>query len=229
MSRTLEVSDGWRQEFPGAQAGILVMRDVLNPASHPALDEKKIALENRLRELYRGPGSPPLQEHPVIAAYTEHYRPFGKTYHVRLQLESLVLKGKPIASVSALVQAMFMAELENMMLTAGHDLERVRLPIRLEVSKGHETYVLLNGKEQTLKPGDMFMRDGEGVISSVLYGPDGRTRIRPETRDVIFAVYAPAGIQEEQLLRHLQDIGGNVRLFCPHARVEEVLVVNNAG
>lgn len=225
MSAILEVSDGWRRQFPEAQAGILVMRDVMNPASHPALDEKRMALEKRLMERYTAAAGFALQDHPVIAAYREHYRRFGKSYHVRLQLESVVFKGKQIAGASALVLAMFMAELENMMLTAGHDLERVRLPIRLEVSRGDETYVLLNGKHQTLKPGDMFMRDAEGVISSVLYGPDGRTRIRPETRQVVFAVYAPSGIRREQLMGHVRDIEENVRLFCPDARVEEEMVV----
>lgn len=226
MRSSLEVTQGWRQAFPGAHAGILVMRDVVNPSSHPALDEKRIALEKRIRERFLGPGSPSIQEDPVIAAYTNHYRPFGKTYHVRLQLESLVFKAKPIASPGALVLAMFMAELENMILTAGHDLERVLLPIRLEASQGQERYLLLNGKEQTLKPKDMLMRDGEGIISSVLYGPDGRTRIRPETREVIFAVYAPAGIQEEQILEHLKRIEENVKLFSPQGRVDEVMVVS---
>jgi DNA/RNA-binding domain of Phe-tRNA-synthetase-like protein len=228
MSTIFQVSDGWKEKFPGAQAGILVMKDVSNPASHPALDEKRVALESSLREHYLRPGSPPLQENPVIAAYTDYYRSFGKTYHVKLQLESVVFKAKPIVTSSALVQAMFMAELENMILTAGHDLEKVKLPIRLDVSKGGERYVLLNGKEQGLKPGDMFMRDREGIISSVLYGPDARTRILAETREVVFAVYAPRGIERERILRHLGEIEENVRLFSPNARVEEVTVVTGA-
>jgi len=227
MSTIFQVSDGWKERFRGAQAGILVMRDLSNPASHPALDEKRLALESRLRERYLRSGSPPLQENPIIAAYTDYYRSFGKTYHVKLQLESVVFKGKPIVTSSALVQAMFMAELENMILTAGHDLEKVRPRIRLDVSKGGERYVLLNGKEQSLKEGDMFMRDEEGIISSVLYGPDARTRILAETREVVFAVYAPRGIQREMVLRHLKDIEENVRLFSPNARVEEVTVVTS--
>lgn len=68
------------------------------------------------------------------------------------------------------------------------------------------------------------MRDAEGVISSVLYGPDHRTHILSETRQVLFAVYAPAGIQREQLIGHLRDIQENVRLFCPDARVEDMVV-----
>lgn len=41
------------------------------------------------------------------------------------------------------------------------------------------------------------MADGEGVISTVLFGPDQRTRITPGTTDVLFAAYAPTGVTEE--------------------------------
>lgn len=227
MQRIFEVSQEWMERFEGAQAGILVMKDVVNPASNSALDEKSVVLERSLRERYSGPGSSALQEHPVISAYKAYYRSFAKTYHVKLQLESIVSRGRSIESVSALVKAMFMAELKNMILTAGHDLARVRPPIKLDVSRGNEKYVLLNGKGQTLKAGDMFMMDQEGVISSVLYGPDRRTCIRPETTEVVFAVYAPPGIHKEEILGHFKEIEENVKLFSPRARVEEVLVASS--
>lgn len=220
MKLVFEVSDSWQKAFTGAHAGVLLMRDAANPPHHPALDEKKTDLERQLRELYGGASRSQLGKHPVMMAYTDYYRLFDKTYHVRLQLESIVFKGKPIASASSLVEAMFIAELKNMILTAGHDLDSIRPPIILEVSKGEERYVLLNGKEQSLKPGDMVMSDREGVISSVLYGPDKRTRIRPQTRDVVFTVYAPRGIREEDVRRHLHDIEANVRIIAPQARVE---------
>ena len=62
----------------------------------------------------------------MIQAYAAYYERFNKTYHVQLQLESVALKGKSIPRVSALVEAMFMAELENLLLTAGHDLDVVQ-------------------------------------------------------------------------------------------------------
>jgi hypothetical protein len=39
-----------------------------------------------------------------------------------------------------------------------------------------------------VEAGDMMMADGQGVISSILYGPDRRTRITADTRQAIFAV-----------------------------------------
>lgn len=92
--------------------------------------------------------------------------------------------------------------------------------MEIDVTEGSERYIRLNGQEQKLKPGDMMIADAQGVISSVLYGPDRRTRIRPETRQVLFTVYAPAGIGEQAVFDHLEDIQANVLLVAPAAEVE---------
>ena len=69
-------------------------------------------------------------------AYRDYYKRFDKTYHVQLQLESLLFKGKSIPSVAGLVDAMFMAEMKDWLLTAGHDLDSLQLPLRLEATTG---------------------------------------------------------------------------------------------
>jgi DNA/RNA-binding domain of Phe-tRNA-synthetase-like protein len=159
-----------------------------------------------------------------IQIYNAYFKRYKKTYHVQLQLESIALEGKSIPRVAALVEAMFMAELKNLLLTAGHDLDTIQMPIRLDVSNGSERYILLNGQEQVLKPGDMMMADTQGVISSVVYGPDRRTRITPDTRRVFFAVYAPPSIGEQAVYQHLQDIRTNVMIVAPGAAVESLKV-----
>jgi DNA/RNA-binding domain of Phe-tRNA-synthetase-like protein len=215
-----EVTSAWKTTYPEALAGVLVMRDVSNPAHHPALENKKAALEEELRARYSGQDRAAIASHPVLQAYGEYYRQFKKTYHIQLQLESIVLKGKSIPSVAALVESMFMAEMQDMLLTAGHDLDLLHLPLTLDVATGTEQYTLLRGDEQILKPGDMLIRDQVGVISSIVYGPDQRTQITPNTRNVVFTVYAPPGIDEPTVAEHLQHIQENVMVFAPQAQVE---------
>lgn len=212
------VSDKWKEAYPDAFAGVLVMSGVVNPSSHPELNREKTELEGRLRR--RFPDVPLLRADLTMLAYKDYYKRFKKSYHVLQQLESIVVKGKSIPVVSALVEAMFMAELEDMLLTAGHDLDTMRLPVTLSVAAGHETYTRINGENQTLKAGDMFMADTEGVISSVIYGPDRRTRITPSTRHVMFTTYAPTGVPENDVRQHLERIESNVRIFSPDAHVE---------
>ena len=200
------------------------MRDVINPSSHEELERRKIALEQDLRARYSGQDRAALAQIPVLQAYAAYYRRFKKTYHVQLQLESIIFKDKSIPSVAAAVEAMFMAEVKNFLLTAGHDLDTLQLPITLDVAQGDERYLLLRGQEQELKAGDMFIRDSAGVISSIVYGPDQRTAIHAQTRNAIFTVYAPTGISAETVLNHLHDLRENMLLIAPHAQVEMLQV-----
>lgn len=213
------VSEEWKSAFPGAAAGILAINGVANPERHAVLDSLKADLESRLRDRYAHLDRAELAALPNIRAYNDYYKRFKKTFHVQLQLESLILKGKPIPSVAALVEAMFMAELENLLLTAGHDLEAIDAPIHLDIARGDESYILLRDQEQVLKAGDMLMADRQGIISSVLYGPDLRTRITPQTSRALFAVYAPAGIGEQAVLQHLHSIQSYVRVIAPDSSV----------
>ena len=215
-----EVTSAWKSTYPEAHAGVLVMRNVSNPAHDPALESQKAALEEQLRAQFSGQDRGTIAGHPILRAYAEYYRQFKKTYHIQLQLESIVLKGKSIPSVAALVESMFMAEMQDMLLTAGHDLDLLQLPLTLGVATGTEQYTLLRGDEQVLKAGDMMISDQNGVISSIVYGPDQRTQITSDTHNVVFTVYAPPGIEEQTVVEHLQHIRDNVLIFAPQAQVE---------
>ena len=215
-----EVASAWKSAYPEAHAGVLVMRAVSNPAHDPALENRKAALEEGLRSQFSGQDRSTIASHPILRVYGNYYRQFKKTYHIQLQLESIVLKGKSIPSVAALVEAMFMAEMKELLLTAGHDLDSLHLPLTLDVATGNERYTVLRGEEQVLKGGDMMISDQIGIISSIVYGPDKRTQITPDTRNVIFTVYAPPGIDDQTVAQHLQGIKDNVMLFAPQAQVE---------
>ena len=217
MKTMLTISENWRTTYPGAAAGILAMRGVSNPEHHAGLEARKVALEERLQTQFAGQTKAELKALPTIQAYTAYYKRFKKTYHLLLQLESVALKGRPIPRVAALVEAMFVAELEDLLLTAGHDLAKIEPPLTLDVADGSEGFVNIAGKENVLKPGDMVIADAQGVLSSIIYGSDRRTMITPDTQQVVFTTYAPTGIGAEAVREHLRHIQANVLLFAPDA------------
>ncbi len=223
-----QVSDDWKQAYPNAHAGVLVMRGAANPSHHAVLEHRKGALEEELRRRYAGQDRAALLRDPVLQAYDAYYKRFKKTYHIQLQLESILFKGKSIPSVAALVECMFMAEMDGLLLTAGHDLDVLRLPLMLDVATGEESYTLLRGESQTPKAGDMMISDQEGIISNIIYGPDQRTQITAGTRNAVFTIYAPPGISEEQVQPQLEAIRDNVLTIASEATVE-TLYVYGAG
>ena len=215
-----EITSAWKSAFPGAHAGVLVMRNVSNPAHHIELEKRKAELEENLRQQFAGQDRAAIASHPILKIYSEYYKRFKKTYHVQLQLESIVLKGKSIPTVASLVESMFMAEVKNMLLTAGHDLDTLQLPLTLDVTQGTESYTVMRGENQIVKAGDMIISDQAGIISNIIYGPDQRTQITASTRNVVFTVYAPNGIDEQTIMQHLQDMQDYVMIIAPQAQVE---------
>ena len=213
----------WHQAFPGALVGLLVIKNVSNPKSHPDLEKRKADLESRLRS--RFPDVATIKSHYAVKAYKEYYKQFKKTYHVQQQIESIACKGKSIPKVAALVEAMFMAELDSLLLTACHDYDLVHGPVTINVSMGTETYLRLNGQEQSLKTGDMFISDTVGILSSIIYGPDKRTSINPTTTNVLFTTYAVPGISEHSLHEHLEGIISLVHLVSPKGKVDLVEIL----
>jgi len=184
------------------------------------LEKLKIELEEQLRAQFAGQDRAAIASHPVLKVYGEYYKRFKKTYHVQLQLESIVLKGKSIPSVASLVECMFMGEMKNFLLTAVHDLDKLQLPLTLDVTQGTESYTVMRGDEQIVKAGDMTISDQAGIISNIIYGPDQRTQVCESTRNVAFTVYAPAGIEEALIMRHLEDMRDYVLVIEPEAEVE---------
>jgi DNA/RNA-binding domain of Phe-tRNA-synthetase-like protein len=214
----LTISDSWQETYPGAAVGFLALRNAINPKHHPEFEARKAALEERLRAQFAGQTKADLKALPIIQAYIAYYKRFKKTYHLLLQLESVALKNQPIPRVASLVEAMFMAELDDLLLTAGHDLALIEQPITLDVANGSERFVNIAGKENVLKPGDMFIADTAGVLSSIIYGSDRRTMITTDTTQALFTTYTPAGIGEEAVRQHLEHIRENVLLFAPEGK-----------
>ena len=213
----LEVTKEWKDAFPGASVGLLVMKNTVNPKNNPDLDNKMKEIEEEIRNNFSQSGREGIRELSTIRAYTEYYKKFKKTYHVMLQLESIALKNRNLPRISTLVSAMFAAELKNQLLTAGHDISKLQNPVVLNIANGNESYTGMGGKLQNLNQDDMFISDNAGVISSIIYGPDNRTPITSDTEDVLFTVYGPTGISPEQIKNHLEDISSYVKLVSSDA------------
>jgi DNA/RNA-binding domain of Phe-tRNA-synthetase-like protein len=225
---SISATEEWSATHPGAGIGVLELTGVENEHSCAALDARKRAVEAGLRTRYAGFGRQDLLALPVMAAYSKYYRRFEKTYHVQLQLESIVLKGKDLPDVSPSVDAGFMAELETLVLTAAHDAAKLRGPILMDVSREGEHIVQMNGVSKALRPGDMIMRDAEGVCCSIIYGQDDRSPVSRRSSHVLYVAYAPAGVPMPQVELQLRSIVKNVRLCSPALAVEQLRLLSSA-
>ncbi|MEK7276162.1 MAG: phenylalanine--tRNA ligase beta subunit-related protein [Chloroflexota bacterium] len=218
---SISAVDNWRTSHPGAVIGLLELSGIENTHSSPKLDERKRETEARLRERYKGFTRQDFLSLPVMSDYERYYKGFNKTYHVQLQVESIVLKGKNLPDVSPLVDSNFMAEVELLVLTAGHDVAKLHGPILVDVSREGDRITRMDGASKAIRAGDMIMRDANGVCCSIIYGQDDRSLISSQTSRVLYVAYAPAGVPSETVDAQLRRIEENIRLFSPTAVVEQ--------
>jgi DNA/RNA-binding domain of Phe-tRNA-synthetase-like protein len=217
---SISATHEWHAAHSGAIIGLLELSGVEKTPSSSQLDQRKRETETRLRERYSGFTRQDFLLLPVMSDYERYYKRFNKTYHVQLQVESIVLKGKDLPTVIPLVDSNFMAEVETFVLTAGHDVGKLHGPVFIDVSRDGEHITQMNGTFKAIRKGDMIMRDANGICCSVIYGQDNRSPISPETSCVLYVAYAPTGISSGIVDTQLRKIEDNIRLFSPNAFVE---------
>jgi DNA/RNA-binding domain of Phe-tRNA-synthetase-like protein len=211
----------WELAHPGATIGLLEISGIDNSRSSAILDERKRETEVQLREQYKDFKRADFLALPVMAAYDQYYKRFNKTYHVQLQLESIVLKGKSLPNVSPAVDLYFMAEVETLILTAGHDAKKLNGPLLIDVSNEGDVIRQMNGENKPIRAGDMVMRDAENVRCSIIYGQDGQSLISADSSHILYVAYAPAGIPAAIVEDQLRKIEETIRSFSPQAVVEQ--------
>ncbi len=221
----IDFTNAWRSAHPGALIGILEVADCDNRGSCDALDQKKRDVEAALRKQYDGFARGDFLALPVMSDYERYYKRFEKTYHVQLQLESIVLKGKTLPNVSPLVDSNFVAEMQSLVLTAGHDVEKLQKPVSLDLSFDGDSITQMNGTTREMRPGDMLMRDHGGVCCSIIYGQDNRSPITKDTTHALYVAYAPAGVDRAAVEKQLDGILANIKLFAPRCTVVQQTVV----
>ncbi len=216
----LTVTESVKEKYPDLLFGIMVMSQVHNPKSHESLNQAKRDLENQLRNQYPGADRLSLRSQGPLHDYHNFYKKFKKSYYVQHQLESILLKGKSLPDVAALVETMFMAEIKNQLLTAGLDFDLLGSEVHIELSDGQKEFEVMGERLCRPPKNDIIFAAGEDILGTIICGPDHAHRITPSTTHALFAIYGVPGITEEQMLGHFSDIARYVSIVSPDANVE---------
>jgi DNA/RNA-binding domain of Phe-tRNA-synthetase-like protein len=206
--------------YEGCYVGALSVRFEAPPPFTDALERELAARGSSLSERYGSYSRAELKALPVIADYVKHFKRFKKSYHVLLQLASAA-EGKPLPRVSPLVSIMLASELQTFVLSSGHDLEVVSTPLTFDTGSSGREIELLGGRTQSLKDGDITLRDGETTLAAVVYGQSRHGMLKDESTTAAFVAYGVPGIEEAALRSHLEDMAEMVRLCGGNPQVEQ--------
>ena len=156
--------------------------------------------------------------------YVRFFKKFKKTYPVLMQLESVLLKGRPFPQVNPVTEVPFLAELKTRCLMGTHDADAVRGTLRLFSGTEKAPFTGLRGEEVHTYPNDVCGRDDGGIIFSMIAGADHRTCAKPESRHVFYPVFGTPGMAAETLRPQLDLLASYARTLAPEARVEIQIV-----
>jgi DNA/RNA-binding domain of Phe-tRNA-synthetase-like protein len=200
--------------YPRVAFGSLTVKEAPNSKQNKRLEDIKHSLEKNIREEYPAP-----RDDPVIQVYSDYFKRWNRTYPVEFQVKS-IKAGRSLPTVSTLVDCMFMSELRNRILSSGHDLDSISGDAFFDLSDRGDEYTKLNGEKQSLPQSDVVLRDSEGILASVLYGPARRTSISPRTDNAQFFAWCPNGMQDDAILAHLNDIKTNLEIVYGTVKAE---------
>ncbi len=225
----INVSERWHTTFPNAHIGYLIVEGVDNQKRPSSLDQHKLDVVRTVREKFAGQQRADLIQHPILKAYRTYYKKFNKTYHVQLQLESILHKGRNLPNVNPLVDSAFAAEIETLVLTASHDIDQLQGPINFDSTEKGEPFVQMGGRDQTLKGNDMVMRDQENPVCTIIYGQDNISPISPKTKNAMYVAYCPVGVPKSSLDTHFEAIKQNILRFQADAQFHAPQIIKGKG
>jgi DNA/RNA-binding domain of Phe-tRNA-synthetase-like protein len=186
------ISNAYRRKYPDVGFGLTLIsgcRDIANP---PGFDQFK---RKHLRKMRKRETLTRITER--IEIYQEFFESFGYPCPLPHHLKRTVNSGFPRYSLA--VDAHFMAEMCAGILVAVTDCDQFEGALTLDLATMGEKCKGMGGRDFVTKSGEIVLRDEKEIVCVLCQGADQKTRVRKDTRNVLFYAYAVPGIESQHL------------------------------
>ena len=183
------LSPAYKAEYPGVAFGLTLIsgcRNFLNPSGFD-LHKRKLLRKMRRRETLA-------QISKRIDIYSNFFEGFGFECPLPKHLKRTIHSGFP--RYDLMVDAHFMAEMCAGILVAVTDYDRFDGPLTLDLAEEGELCQGMGGYEIKTTRGEIVLRDEKEIVCVLCQGADEKTRVKEDTRNVLFYAYAVPGIGE---------------------------------
>ncbi len=181
------ISSAYELKYPGVGFGLTLISGCIPLADTTGFDQykRKLLRKMRKRETLYGISQ-------RIAIYEKFFQSFGYECPLPQHLKRTVNSGFP--KYNLMVDAHFMAEMCAGILVAVTDYNRIEGKLTLDVARGGEMSVGMGGRQFITKEGEIVLKDEKDIICVLCQGADEKTKVRDDTRNVLFYAYAVPGI-----------------------------------
>jgi DNA/RNA-binding domain of Phe-tRNA-synthetase-like protein len=155
-----------------------------------------------------------------IQAFESFFTQNGFRSPLGHQLKSVQDKGLP--GGSPFVRALLLSEMSTGLLMGAQDAAVIRGSLVCDLADEGESFQGMRG-EVVCRKGEIVLRDAEGIIATLFQGPDDRTRLKKETKDVVFFVFSAPGVSAAEVREGVEIIQNLFQGACAemHAQVYE--------
>lgn len=183
------ISSAYEREYPGVGFGLTLISGCKPLADTAGFDQykRKLLRKMRKRETLSGVSQ-------RIDIYDNFFQSFGYECPLPQHLRRTINSGFP--KYNLMVDAHFMAEMCAGILVAVTDYDRIEGKLTLDVARSGETSLGMGRRQFTTKEGEIVLRDEKDIICVLCQGADEKTKVRNDTRNVLFYGYAVPGIDK---------------------------------
>ena len=188
----LTVSELYKARYPGVGFGLTLITGCKPVSDHQAYDHYKRKLLRKMRKRET------LAEITArINTYDTFFQSFGFECPLPKHLKRTINSGFP--QYNLMVDAHFMAEMCAGILVAVTDYDRFEGKLTLDVAKAGEISKGMGQRDFVTKEGEIVLRDEKDIVCILCQGADEKTRVKEETKNVLFYAYAVPGIDSGHL------------------------------
>ncbi len=181
------ISHGYKVKYPGVGFGLTLISGCKPLTDSAGFDQYKRKL---LRKMRKRETLAEISQR--IDLYDRFFQSFGFECPLPKHLQRTINSGFP--SYNVMVDAHFMAEMCAGILVAVTDYDRIEGRLMLDVAREGETSAGMGGRRFTTKEGEIVLRDEKEIICVLCQGADEKTKVKDDTRNVLFYSYAVPGI-----------------------------------
>ena len=216
--KQMMISERCLEVYPWMKFGYCLVKDlsVVQPSDH--LKEKQKETEAYIRNNFQS-----LIER--AKAISRFYKAQGEKN--RSHIESLIKSisnGKNIKPVNFIVDSVMIAELRNALLLGVHDLDRIEGDIVLDAAREGESFIGIGQRTITTRQDEIVLRDVTGIWASYTQGPDARTVVYPDSKNVMILGFFTPETSREVMIGGIREAVDNL-MKAGEGEAEEVRVI----
>jgi len=186
----------YQERYPTVPFGLTLITGCRNSPNPPGFDQQKRTL---LRQMRKRQTLAEITKR--VETYERFFSLFGQECPLPKHLKRTIHSGFP--RYDLMVDAHFMAEMCAGILVAVTDYDRFEGHLTLDLSEEGELCAGMGGRALTTRHGEIVLRDQKEIVCVLCQGADEKTRIRQDTRNVLFYAYGVPGIEERNLVEGL--------------------------